>query len=144
LLFQNAVQFDPQNELICYKFAQVLLATGKEDQANQMLAKCLEINPDYEKALVLLGDEALKGGDVQKAADFYERAIQANKKYYGVYPKLAGIYAETNVLRTRKILKDCLNLNSKYKPALEALAETYRKSNPAIARKYDELIMKLK
>ena len=144
LLFQNAVQFDPQNELICYKFAQVLLASGKEDQASQMLAKCLEINPDYEKALVLLGDEALKNKEVQKAAGFYERAIQANKKYYQIYPKLAGIYAETNVLKTRKILKDCLNLNSKYKPALEALAETYRKSNPAIARKYDELIMKLK
>lgn len=144
LLFQNAVQFDPQNELICYKFAEVLLATGKDDQANQMLTKCLTINPDYEKALVLLGDEALKDGEVQKAAGFYERTIQANKKYYRVYPKLAGIYTETDVLKARKILKDCLKLNSKYEPALEAMADTYRKSDPETARRYDELILKLK
>jgi tetratricopeptide (TPR) repeat protein len=144
LLFENAFKFDPRNELICYKFAEVLLANGNEDQANQMLTKCLEINPGYEKALILLGDEALKKGDVQKAAGFYERAIQANRKYYAAYPKLAGIDAETNVLKARKVLKDCLKLNSRYKPALEALANTYRKSDPEIARKYDELIMKLK
>lgn len=144
LLFQNAVQFDPQNELICYKFAEVLFASGEEERANLMLTKCLEINPDYEKALILLGDEALKDGDVQKAVRFYERTIQANKKYYRVYPKLAGIYTETDVLKARKILKDCLKLNSKYEPALEAMADTYRKSDPEIARRYDELILKLK
>ena len=143
LLFENAMGFDPQNELLCYKFAEVLLATGKVDEADRMLAKCLEINPDFEMALILLGDEALKIGNVQKAADFYERTIRANRKYYGAYPKLAGIYAETNVLKARRILKDCLKLNSRYKPALEALADTYRKSNPEIARKYDEMSQKV-
>jgi len=144
LLFENAVELDPQNELICYKFAEVLLTNGKEDQANQMLIRCLEINPEYEKALVLLGDQALKNGDAQKAAGFYEKTIRANRKYFAAYPKLSGIYAETDILKARKVLKDCLNLNSKYKPALEALADTYRKSDPEIAQKYDEQIMKLK
>ena len=142
LLFENAVRFDPQNELICYKFAEVLLANGINDQAQKMLSKCLEINPGYEKALVLLGDVALKDGEVQKATGFYESTIKANRKYYGAYPKLAAIYAETNLPKARKILKDCLKLNSKYIPALEALADTYRKSDPEIARKYDELIIK--
>jgi len=144
LLFENAVQLDPQNELICYKFAEVLLTNGKEDQANRMLIRCLEINPDYEKALILLGDQALKNGDVQKAAGFYEQTIRTNRKYFAAYPKLSGIYAGTDVLKARKVLKNCLNLNSKYKPALEALADTYRKSDTEIARKYDEFILKLK
>jgi tetratricopeptide (TPR) repeat protein len=109
-----------------------------------MLNRSLEINPDYEKALILLGDEAQRKKEVQKAADFYERTIRANRKYYAVYPRLAGIYAETDVLKARRILKDCLKLNSRYKPALEALADTYRKTDPDIARKYDELIIKLK
>jgi MFS family permease len=144
LLFQNALKFDPQNEQICYNFAEVLIANGDEDQANIMLNRSLEINPDYEKALILLGDEAQRKKEVQKAADFYERTIRANRKYYAVYPRLAGIYAETDVLKARRILKDCLKLNSRYKPALEALADTYRKTDPDIARKYDELIIKLK
>ena len=144
LLFENAVRFDPQNELICYKFAEVLLATGEKDRAMQMLDKCLEINPDFEKAMVLLGDMALKDGSAQKAADYYEQTIGANRKYYSVYPKLAGIYAETDILKARKILKDCLKLDSKYIPALEAIAKTFRETDPEVARRYDEMINKLK
>lgn len=144
LLFENAIKFDPQNELICYNFAEALMANGNEDQAIEMLNKSLQINPEYEKALILLGDLAKKKDNTNTAADFYARAIKANRKYYAAYPKLAGIYAESDVPRARKILRDCLKLNSGYKPALEALAESYRKSNPETARKYDELIKKLK
>ncbi len=144
LLFQNALQVDIQNELIFYKFAESLSDAGQDEQAEQQLKKCLDINPDYEQALGLLGDLALKKGTVEEAASYYQKAIQANRKYFDVYPKLAGIYAETNVSKARKVLRDCLKLNSRYKPALEALAETYRKTDPAIARKYDEMIDKLK
>jgi tetratricopeptide (TPR) repeat protein len=144
LLFQNALQLDPQNELICYKFAESLIGSGQDDRAEQMLQKCLEINPEYEQAIVLMGDLALKQKDLGKAAGFYERTIQVNRKYFSVYPKLAGIYAETNVVKARKVLKDCLRLNSQYKPALMALTETYRKSDPKTAGKYDKLINKLK
>ena len=143
-LFEKAIKFDPQNELLCYKFAEALFANGNDDQANKMLEQCLAINPDFEKALILLGDQALKGNDKQKATGFYEKTIRANRKYYPAYPKLAGIIAETDKLKARRILKSCLNLNSKYKPALEALADTYRDTDPEIARKYDELIIKIK
>ncbi len=144
LLFQNALQVDIQNELIFYKFAESLSNAGQDEQAEQQLKKCLDINPDYEQALGFLGDLALKKGIVEDAASYYQKAIQSNRKYFDVYPKLAGIYTETNVSEARKVLRDCLKLNSKYKPALEALAETYRKTDSAIARKYDEIIDKLK
>ncbi|HEX7585281.1 MAG TPA: tetratricopeptide repeat protein, partial [Prolixibacteraceae bacterium] len=144
LLFQNALKLDPQNELICYKFAESLIASDQSSQAEQVLKTCLEINPEYEKAWSLFGDLALKSKDTLTAASSYEKAIRVNRKYFSAYTKLAGIYAEPNVLKARKILKDCLKLNSQYKPALVALAETYRKTAPEIARKYDELIFKIK
>lgn len=144
LLFENAIKFDSQNEMICYNFAEVLLANGNEDQAYAMLNKCLQINPGFEKALILQGDLAKRRNNVNAAADFYAKAIGANRKYYAAYLKLAGIYSESDVLKARKILKDCLKLNTKYKPALEALAGTYRKSDPGKARQLDELIMKIK
>jgi len=43
----------------------------------------------------------------------------------------------------RKVLKDCLKINSRYKPALQALADTYRESEPEKAKKYDQLINSL-
>jgi hypothetical protein len=68
----------------------------------------------------------------------------ANRKYLDAYVKLASIYSETNVELARKVLKDCLRVSSRYKPALQALADTYRESAPEVAEKYDELINTLK
>jgi len=144
LLFENSMKIDPQNELICYKFAESFIEAGQIDRAKQALNKCLEINPEYEQALVLSGDLALKEKDTEKATAYYEKAIQINRKYFGVYPKLAAIYTETNTTKARKVLRDCLKLNPRYKPALKAMAETYRNTDPAIAEKYDKLIDKLK
>jgi len=127
-LFQNALALDPQNEWICYKFATTLVASGETDRVEQMLQKCLEINPEYEPALVLAGDLALKSNNTEKAAVYYRKAIEANRKYFSVYVKLAGIYTETNVDEARKVLKQCLKINPGYKPARQALAATFGKS----------------
>ncbi|MBW8323770.1 MAG: hypothetical protein K0M50_03300, partial [Prolixibacteraceae bacterium] len=144
LLFENSMKIDPQNELICYKFAESLVGAEQTDLAQKALERCLEINPGYEQTLVLSGDLAWKEKDAEKAAAYYEKAIRANRKYFAVYPKLAGIYAETNVEKTRKVLRECLKINPKYKPALQVLAETYRTTDPAIAEKYDKIINRLK
>jgi len=144
LLFENAVKFDPQNELICYKFAEACLSNGDEDRATLLLNKCLQINPDFEKALILLGDLAKNKCKTNEAVGFYRRAIVANRKYYPAYIRLSAMYSDSDVLKTRRVLKDCLKLNSKYKPALEALANTYRKTEQEKARRIDELIMKIK
>ena len=143
-LFQNATRLDPQNEMICYKFAVALQNSGQTEQAEKILQKCLTINPDYEQALVLAGDIALQEKDTVKAIASYEQTIRANRKYFSVYPKLARIYTETNTGKARNVLKDCLKLNPKYKPAIQMLADTYRKSEPGVAAKYDELMNKLK
>jgi len=144
LLFQKAYELDSQNELICYKFAESLIESGEEEKAIQMLKKSLEINPDFEKALELVGDLAVKNDNVEGAANYYGKVILANRKYFSVYPKLAKLYVETNPAKARKVLRDCLKLNSRYKPALEAMAETYRKTDPETAAKYDKMINKLK
>lgn len=144
LSFQKAFELDPQNELICYKFAVSLMGSGELTKAKQMLNICLEINPEYEQALMLAGDLALKEGNSEIAVDYYERAKVANRKYFSIYTKLAAIYVETNTEKARKVLRDCLKLNPRYKPALEAMAETYRETAPETAAKYDKLINKLK
>jgi len=68
----------------------------------------------------------------------------ANRKYLDAYVQLAGVYAKTNVDMARSVLKDCLKINSRYKPALQSLADSYRKTEPDVARKYDTLINRIK
>jgi tetratricopeptide (TPR) repeat protein len=144
LLLQKAIDTDPQNEWICYKFAELLANQNLNDQAVKMFEKCLSINPEFEPALVILGNRSLIGNDNQKAAMYFEKAIVANRKYFNAYVQLASVYASTNVDQARKVLKDCLSINPHYKPALQGMADTYRKSAPNVAKRYDELINTLK
>jgi hypothetical protein len=46
---------------------------------------------------------------------------------------------DKDVKRARKLLTTCLDINPRYKPAIIAMADTYRNSDPDIAKKYDEL-----
>lgn len=143
-LFQKAMEADPQNEWICYKFAELLTKEGENDRADQLLGKCLEMNPEFELALMLAGNLAMKKNDTEKASNYFRRVIEVNRKYFGAYTKLAEIYSETDIAKARKVLKECLMLNSRYKPALQALADTYRNSAPEAAKRYDELIKTIK
>lgn len=143
-LLEKAIERDPQNEWIIYKFAQALAAQGKNQQAIEAFNQSLTINPEFEPSLMMLAAQAQIENDYVLAANYYKKTIRANRKYLDAYVQLAGLYAETNVDMARKVLKDCLNVNSRYKPALKALADTYRKSKPDVARKYDQLINAIK
>lgn len=109
----------------------------------QAFETSLKINPEFGPSLMMLGALAMMEGDLIKAANYYKKTIKANRKYLDAYVQLAGIYTETNVTLARKILKDCLNVNSRYIPAIKALADTYRTSSPEVAKKYDQLINSL-
>ena len=141
---QKAVAADPENEWICYKFAEALAGLNRNEEAVEMLEKSLEINPGFEPSLMLLGAQALIEGEQTKAANYFKKVVVVNRKYLDAYIQLAAIYSETNVELARKVLKDCLRVSSRYKPALQALADTYRESAPEVANKYDELINTLK
>jgi hypothetical protein len=52
---------------------------------------------------------------------------------------MAELLMEKNVEKSRSLLKTCLTMNPGYKPAIVALADTYRNSDPEIAKKYDDL-----
>ena len=143
-LLGKAVETDPQNEWICYKFAETLAGLNRNDQSVEMLQKCLKINPEFEAALMMLGNHALMCNEDEQAAAYFKKTIVANRKYLDAYVQLAGVYAKTNVDMARSVLKDCLKINSRYKPALQSLADSYRKTEPDVARKYDTLINRIK
>ncbi|MGE5393385.1 MAG: hypothetical protein ACM3P1_01510 [Candidatus Saccharibacteria bacterium] len=143
-LLEKAIEQDPQNEWIIYKFAQSLAAQGRNLQAVEAIKRSLTVNPEFEPSLMMLAAQARIENDYVLAAEYYKKTIRANRKYLDAYVQLADLYAETNVTLARKVLKDCLNVKSRYKPALKALANTYRKTQPDVARKYDELINAIK
>ena len=142
--FENALKFDDKDEMIFYNFAAALYDDGQYQKADSLLKRGLEINPGFEPILMYLGNIARSRNKTDEAISYYDRVIKANRKYFEAYVGLADLLIETDVIRARKLLTTCLEMSPRYKPAIVALADTYRQSNPDIAKKYDELAKTIK
>jgi tetratricopeptide (TPR) repeat protein len=134
--FEEALKFNESDELIFYNFARALNNEGFYEKADSVLRKGLEINPFCEPILMYLGNIAKARNNSEAAAAFYERLIGINRKYFGAYVELSGLLINKDLQKARRLLRTCLTINPGYKPAIIALAETYRTTNPDIAAKY--------
>jgi hypothetical protein len=135
--FEKALRADPQNEVILFNYAKALKRNGQFDQSGSVLNQLMLIHDQYEPALMLIGKMALEKEDTARAIRYFDALVRANIKYFSAYVSRAELFGDDEVQSARKLLKACLKINSKYKPALVALANTYRKSDPEIARRYD-------
>ena len=137
--FTGALKINAQDELIFYNFAAALVAEGKIDSARFVLQAALKINPGYEPVLMYLGNIAVTQNNPQEAIGYYQTIIGYNRKYYEAYVSLSKLLMNSDLSKARGLLKTCLTLNPGYKPAIMSLADTYRKSDPEVAKKYDKL-----
>lgn len=142
--FIKVLERDVEDEMIFYNFAAALHNTGNFVKADSILKKGLEINPDFEQILMYLGNIARYQNKDDEAIMYYERVIKANRKYFEAYVGLSELLVESDLKRARGLLRECLILNPRYKPAISALADTYRESDPDVAKKYDELANTIK
>ncbi len=137
--YGKALRRDSSDEMIFYNFARALYKEGRFQRADSVLKAGLEINPDFEPILMYLGNIARSQGNKDEALMYYSRVIEANRKYFEAYVGKAELLASENIMGARALLRTCIQMNPGYKPAIKALADTYRNSDPEIARKYDEL-----
>ncbi len=137
--FEKALMIDDRDEMIFYNFAAAYYNEGQHEKADSLLKKGLEVNPDFEPILMYLGNIARSQNKPDEAIKYYERVIGVNRKYFEAYVGMSELLVEKDIIRARKLLTTCLSMNPRYKPAIVALADTYRNSNPDIAKKYDDL-----
>jgi tetratricopeptide (TPR) repeat protein len=142
--FEDALKINAQDELIFYNFATALVKERKLDSARLVLQSALKINPGCEPVLMYLGNIAVKQNNMEEAIRYYETLIGYNRKYYEAYVGLSKLLIDRDIVKARGLLKTCLTLNPVYKPAILLLADSYRKSNPEVAKKYDELANSIK
>ncbi|MCX6326667.1 MAG: tetratricopeptide repeat protein [Bacteroidia bacterium] len=137
--FEKVLLVDDGDEMIYYNFAAALYNDGQYQKADSVLNKGLEINPDFEPILMYLGNIAGSQNKTDEAIRYYQRLIEADRKYFDAYVGLSELLIDSDIMRARALLRTCLTMSPRYKPAIVALADTYRKSNPDVAEKYDEL-----
>jgi tetratricopeptide (TPR) repeat protein len=142
--FETVLKVDDKDEMIFYNFAAALYNDGQYQKADTVLKKGLEINPDFEPILMYLGNISRSQDKTDEAIRYYERVIIADRKYFEAYIGLSELLIDRDVMRARALLRTCLTMNPLYKPAIIAMADTYRISNSDIAKKYDELANTIK
>ena len=142
--FEKALSIDDRDEMIFYNFAAALYNDGQYRKADSLLKRGLDINPDFEPILMYLGNIARSRDKMDEAITYYEKVIEVNRKYFEAYVGLSELLLVKDVLKARDLLRTCLTMNPRYKPAISALADTYRISNPDVAKKYDELAKSIK
>jgi tetratricopeptide (TPR) repeat protein len=137
--YKKVLQVDDTDEMIFYNFASALCNDKQYQKADSVLKKGLKINPGFELILMYLGNIARSQNKNEEAIGYYERVITVNRKYFEAYVELSELLADKDIDKARKLLMTCLTMNPRFKPAIIALADTYRQSYPDIAKKYDEL-----
>ncbi len=137
--FEKALNIDARDEMIFYNFAAALYNDGQYQKADSLLKRGLEVNPDFEPILMYLGNIARSQNRSDEAMRYYEKVIGINMKYFEAYVGLSELLIDKDVMRARVLLRTCLKMSPRYKQAIVALADTYRISNPDIAKKYDDL-----
>lgn len=143
-LFERALRTEKGDEMIFYNFAVALNRSGDSLRADSVLKKSLEVNPFFEPALMYSGIISARRGEGDRAGGYFRRLIEFNRKYSEAYVELARLAGRKDPAGARSILRQCLRVNPAYKPAVEALAELCRESDPEMAGKYDSIAKKLK
>jgi tetratricopeptide (TPR) repeat protein len=143
-LFEQALKINDKDEMIYFNFASALFDDGQTEKADSALMRCLEINPDFDLALMYLGNIAAVQNQIDEAVTYYEKIIATNRKYFEAYVELSKLIVKKDVMKARNLLWTCLAMSPRFKPAIIALADTYRVSDPEIAKKYDDLANTIK
>jgi hypothetical protein len=138
--FEEAIKNICQDELIFFNFASVCYELGDKEKALSLLQKGLDINPESERSLMFQANILNEKGDMAGAADLYQKVIGINRKYFDAYPALAKIWiGKQELKKARSLLKTCLTMQPEFKAAILTLADSYRTTDPEVAKKYDEL-----
>lgn len=135
---RKALKVNTDDEMIFYNLAGALYKNGQHEEADSVLKKGLGVNAQSDLILMYLGNIAKAEGKNDEAEKYYEEVIGANRKFFDAYVELSKLVTVNDLERARKLLQDCMKLNPRYKPAINALGDTYLKTDPAIAEKYYE------
>ena len=93
-LLRNALRIVVDDEMIFYNFARALINDEQYAEADSVLKRALEINPESEVVLMYLGNIAKYQVKTDEAVYYYKRLLGINPRYHDAYVALEEIKAE--------------------------------------------------
>ena len=137
--FNRIIENEPRNPHAYYGLGKLYQSMNdKDDEAFENYNKCVEINPNYLKALIQLGVLFLKHNNFDKSLEVLERVYKLDKNIPLCLTCLGNIYMEKKEFeKAEEFLLKSFKLDKKNIATNSALADVY------FAReKYDDAIQK--
>jgi len=122
-LYNEALQFEPDNEAIYLSLAEINAQMGNKEEAMKNLQACMRIYPNYDQAMLILGNLYLQSNDLDNAMLTFMRVSEVNYKYYIAYYYMGVIQlSKNNNYDAIRYLQQCMEM-ANYRPAYQAMAE---------------------
>ena len=124
-MLEEVAEEEPRNEIVLLKLSEAYIQTMQYDKAIRTVDRCLEIYPDYDKALNLKGIAYMQNQEFNKAQAVFNYIIsKVNYRFVTAYHNLALIYIRQNDAETAKnYLRKAIEVNSGYRAAYLLMAE---------------------
>jgi len=124
-MLEEVIRKEPYNEIVMLRLGEAYIQLMQFDNAHRILDKCLNIYPDYDKALNLKGIAYMQNEKYNEAISvFIHTVTKVNYRFVTAYHNLAVLYIRQNDPETAKsYLRKAIDVNSSYKPAYLAMAE---------------------
>jgi tetratricopeptide (TPR) repeat protein len=124
-LLEEVIKKEPYNEIAMLKLTEAYIQTMQYDNAVSTIDQCLEIYPDYDKALNLKGITYMQKEDYDQAMSIFIHIVnKVNYRFVTAYHNLALISIRKQDVETAKnYLRKAIEVNSNYQPAYLLMAE---------------------
>lgn len=122
-VLNDLIKTAPQEGEAYPYFAELLVGTGKNDEAVKLLRKGIQVAPEEARLRVMLG-KLLPPGD--EAAKLFKEATNLRQDYFDAYAGAGRLQLQLRQLdEAEKSLRKALTLNAKDADTLAALAEVF-------------------
>jgi len=126
--FLAALQTYPEHMTAAYGMAFIELHEGRSDRAHAWLEKAIESDPKYVPALVLLGKLRFGAGEVDEAARFFVRALNAdNHSFDAKLGILTALLARGNLTQATTLRDELIALAPQHAELLTLSADLDRR-----------------
>ena len=124
-MLEEVIRKEPYNEIVMLRLGEAYIQMMQFDNAHRIIEKCLNIYPDYDKALNLKGIAYMQNEKYNEAISVFIHIVtKVNYRFVTAYHNLAVLYIRQNDPETAKsYLRKAIDVNSSYKPAYQAMAE---------------------
>lgn len=114
----------PNGEYVKLRLAEAYIQVGEFEKAHAMVNECLEIYPDYDKALNIRGIAYLQAHELQQAISTFLQVTRINYRFAAAYHNLGLAYIRQNDAETAlRYFQKAIDVNFRYRPSYEAIGQ---------------------